>query len=610
MEFLNPAALYAFLLLPLLLVPYLIRRRPRRRVFSSLLLLKDFGSLAAAHSWQRLRLPPIFFLQLLLLLLLLLALGEPSLPLRPVKVALVLDNSASMQAREGEKSRFQLGRDEAKKVLDGLPANARVDLYLTVPALARVTEAPLTAAQAAGRIASLNPLDLGEPAVDYGAEFHRLVRERGYERLYFLTDHPAHGQSENVRVIPLGRPKANLAITDFKVARRSFASSQLEARVEIRNFSDREEKFKLALKAGGKVLAGRPLAAAAGKSVEASFDNLPSHPYYEAEIDVRDGLALDNHSFAVLPPSGGLKILAVSPRPEMLTSLRAIPGAELEITTPDAYEKGRFEPHALEIFHYAAPAVLPDANALFILPPSENPLVRVGAASSRPLVTGWREPHPLTRYVNFSLFRPAYARPLKLGRFGEAILQSPDGPLAVALEQKNFRYLALGFDPLPFLGRQNLPMSIFTLNLLDWLGESQGGHARATGEPLHGQLRAGDVLVAPGGEKIILQAGPAVFSRTYFQGIYQAGDGAAKKFFAVNFNDARESDLRDPAAIQLTAAPGASARRLSVTSIRPFLVIVSLALLWLEWFVNPASSGRRRVKNPRASRSFPPDVEA
>jgi hypothetical protein len=610
MEFLNPAALYAFLLLPLLLVPYLIRRRPRRRVFSSLLLLKDFGSLSTARAWQRLRLPPIFFLQLLLLLLLLLASGEPSLSLRPVQVALVLDNSASMQAAEGSKSRFQLGQDEAKKVLDGLPANARVDLYLIVPALARVTEAPLTAAQTAGRIASLKPLDLGEPVVDYGAEFYRLVRERGYERLYFLTDHPAHGQSENVRVIPLGRPKANLAVTDFKVARPSFASSQLEARVEIRNFSDREEKFKLGLKAGGKILAGRPLAVAAGKNVQASFENLPSHPYYEAEIDVRDGLALDNHSFAVLPRSGGLKILAVSPRPEALSSLRAIPGVELEIVAPDAYEKSRFEPHALEIFHYAAPAVLPEANALLILPPKENPLARVGPASSRPLVSGWREPHPLTRYVNFALFRPAYARPLKLGRFGEAILQSPDGPLAVALEKKNFRYLALGFDPFPFLGRQNLPMSIFTVNLLDWLGESQAGNAGTTGEPLHGRLRAGDVLVAPGGEKITLQAGPASFSRTHFQGVYQAGDGAAKKFFAVNFNDARESDLRDPAAIQLRAAPGASARRSSVASIWPFLLIVSLALLLLEWFVHPAPAGRRRVTNPPASRPFPLDVEA
>jgi hypothetical protein len=604
MELLNPAALYALPLLPLLVVPYLIRHRPRRQVFSSLLLLKDFGSRSTAHSWKWLRLPPIFFLQLLLLLLLLLALGDPSLSFRPVNVALVLDNSASMQAGEGRKSRFELAQDEAARILRSFPANARVDLYLVVPRLARVTESSLTSGEAIGRISSLKPLDLAEPAVDYGAEFYRLVRERGYEQLYFLTDHPATGQSQSVRVIPLGRSQGNLAVTGFKISRRSFASPQLEATVEIKNFSAGEKKFKVTLKTSGKVLASRPLAVAAGKSAQASFENLPFYPYYEAEIDARDGLALDNRRFAVPPPVDRMKILAISPRPDALSSLRAIPGVEIQVVSPQAYEKGSFEPHALEIFHYSAPAVLPAGNALLVLPPKENPLVAVGAASSRPVVSGWREPHPLTRYVNFSLLRPAYARPLKPGTFGDAIIQSPDGPLAVALEQNNFRYLALGFDPFPFLGRRNLPMSIFTLNLLDWFNEFQAGSAVATGERLDVRLRAGESLLTSEGERIALQT--ALVS----QGIYQTTGGETKKFVAINFNDARESDLRAPAAIQLRAEPRAAPHRPSVASIRPYLLIVSLALLLLEWFVNPTSTGRRRGNGPRASQSLPLDLEA
>ena len=43
MEFLNPTALFGLLALPLLLLPYLIRRKPRRLVFSSLLLFMDAG---------------------------------------------------------------------------------------------------------------------------------------------------------------------------------------------------------------------------------------------------------------------------------------------------------------------------------------------------------------------------------------------------------------------------------------------------------------------------------------------------------------------------------------------------------------------------------------
>jgi hypothetical protein len=597
MEFLNPAALYALALLPLLLVPYLIRRRPRRLFFSSLLLLREFATRRSARPWGKMYLPPIFFLQLILLALLLLALGEPSLSFRPVSVALVLDNSASMQATEGEKSRFQLARDEAARILGALPAHARADLYLVAPRLTRVAEQSLTPGEAIARLNSLKPLDLGEAAIDYGAEFERLVGEKKYQRLHFLTDHSAEGQSASVRVVTLGRPKANLAISAFQVARRSLASPQLEARMSIKNFSAAEQKLKLVLKGRGNLIVSHSYSVAPNRSVEASFENIPWHPYYEAEIDAGDGLALDNHRFAVPPPQGGLKILAVSPRPEALSSLRAIPGVELQLVSPEAYEKGSFAPHALEIFHYSAPAALPESHALFVLPPRQNPLVEIGAASFRPAVSGWREPHPLTRYINFALFRPAYARALKAG-LGEPIVQSPDGPLAVALEQNNFRYLALGYDPFPFLGRQNLPMSIFTLNLLDWFNEGRTGNASATGAPLAAQLRPGEMVLTPTGEKIALEKTSTVFARTYVQGIYRTVGVDPEKYFAVNLGDERESDLREPPAIQLRGAPGAAAGRAFYASLWPYLLLAAITLLLLEWFLNPASARERPAIEP------------
>jgi hypothetical protein len=49
MEFLNPLALYGFLALPLLIIPYLIRRKPRRIVFSSLILFVEMGARAAGR---------------------------------------------------------------------------------------------------------------------------------------------------------------------------------------------------------------------------------------------------------------------------------------------------------------------------------------------------------------------------------------------------------------------------------------------------------------------------------------------------------------------------------------------------------------------------------
>lgn len=595
MEFLNPAALYASLLLPLLLIPYLIRGRPRRLVFSSLLLLQEFSSRPAGRRWGILRLPPLFFLQLLLLLLLILALGEPVFSVRPLNIALILDNSASMQALEtqesGRKTRFGIAQDEARGLVRNFPARARVQLFLTVPTLEQAGSDDLAPSEALALISTFSPYDLGEPPVDYGEELSRLAKEKNYERIFFLTDHPVRGQSGAVKAISVGRPQENLAITSFHLTGSSFFSSQLEARVEVTNYSSKEEKVKLSLKGAGKVLSSRIDTIAPGKSVAVSFEGFPLHPTYEVELEVSDALALDNRRFAVPPRSKGLKILGISPRPEALHSLRSIPGVSLSVIAPAAYEKEEGKGHSLEIFHFSAPAVLPQNHTLFVLPPDENPLVTLERALSQPVISDWREPHLLTRYVNFALLLPTYARSLKPLSFGETIIQSPEGPLVVVMERQGFRYLVLGFDPFPYLGRKNLPVSIFTLNLLEWFYEGLGGSSTATGKPLH--LRAqheGGILVTPKEERFPITKGPSLFSRSFFQGLYQVVRGEEKEFMAVNLQDVNESDLSNPATINLREEPRVPGSRSFFFSLWPYLLLLSILLLILEWFFNPPTT--------------------
>src|SRR5918999_3069343 len=155
MEFLNPSALYGLYALPLLLVPYLIRRKPRRVVFSSLLLFIEQGMQATAKPWGRLRLPLLFFLQLLVLVLFILALAEPVFSVRVSNIAIVMDNSASMQVREDGVDRAELARNEARRVLADLGANGKVDIFHIAPRLEKVNQAALSPSDAVGRLASL-----------------------------------------------------------------------------------------------------------------------------------------------------------------------------------------------------------------------------------------------------------------------------------------------------------------------------------------------------------------------------------------------------------------------------------------------------------------------
>lgn len=602
MEFLNPTALLGLFALPLLFIPYLIRRRPRRLVFSSLLLFSAGADQATRRPWGKLNLPPIFFLQLLLLALLVLALSEPVFSVRPTHIAIVLDNSASMQALDDGRTRFDLAKDRAGAILNDLGVAGTADIYLTSPRMEKHAAKPLTVAEARSVLGALAPYDLGNPPVDYDAALDQLAREGKYERVYLITDHPARGQSAVARVISVGAPRGNLSLAAFDVYRSSLADARLQASAEVANFSNRDESIKIALKAGGKTLAERQLTVVAGKTAAASFEGFSEHPYYLAEIDARDPLSLDNLRYAVLPASRELKILAITPRPQAVTSLRSIPGISVDVIAPADYEKSARTGYGLEIFQFSTPAALPRNPALFILPPELNPLVKLGTPIANVEVSGWREPHALTRYINFSLFRPIYARPLAPQIAGDIVIETTGGALAVAHERQGERYLTLGFDPLPYLGRGNLPMSIFTLNFLDWFFAS-GARDQSAGEPIPlGAARAGDIVITPKGEKVALTAGRNYFASTFHQGIYQLNRGGATQLFTRNLNDTNESDLRSPTAIEIKGVSQSGASASVLFSFWPYLVVASLLLLLLEWFINPRAKaltiGR---KSPRVA---------
>jgi aerotolerance regulator-like protein len=589
MEFLNPTALYGLMALPLLAIPYLLQRKPRRVVFSSLLLFMEMGARASRKPWSRPRLPLIFFLQLVLLALLIFSLSEPVFSIRPRRIAIALDNSASMQTLENGKTRFQLAQEQARDILTEAGTTASIDIYLTTPNLEKVRGTVERLNEAAGLIASLRPYDLGDPPIDYDIALNQLAVRQKYDRVYFITDHPVSGQGEKVRAISVGTPQDNLTITSFQLGRASLTTGQISATAEVANYSAKSAKTKIVLSGGGTVLASHELTIEAGKTAVASFEGVPRRPYYEAEIATRDALLVDNRRFAVPPPAQGLRILGISPRPQALSSLRAIAGVSLDIVAPADYQTRERAEYDLQIFHLAAPAEPPQTPALFVLPP-DNALVALGKPLTRPVVSNWREPHPLTRYVNFSLFRPLYARPLNPHVAGERVVESPEGTLVFTEQRQGTRYAVLGFDPFPYLGRDNLPMSVFTLNLLDWFAEAAGARDKSTGEALtFATANQGDEVINPRGEHFALKPAAPSFAATFYQGLYQLNRGDRKELLAVNLQDASESNLQRPKTIELHSRAGNAKNVSMLFDFWPYLLLAALLLLMIEWFIHPST---------------------
>ena len=421
--------------------------------------------------------------------------------------------------------------------------------------------------------------------IDYQKTLSQLAKEQKYDRVYLITDHPTLGQADILKIITVGQAKDNYAITSFNISHSSLVGSRLEATAEVANYSAKDTRIGIVLRASGAVISSRELLIGAGKTAVATFAGFPAHPYYEAEIETRDALPLDNHRFAVPPAAQNLRILGISPKPQALSSLRSIPGVSLDLIAPQDYEKTDRTGYGLEIFHYSTPAVQPGNSALYVLPPDNNPLTGLQAPVSQPVVSSWRDPHPLTRYVNFALFRPAFSRPLKPRVSGDVIIESSAGPLAFATERRGVRQLVLGFDLFPYLGRDNLPISVFTLNLLDWFFQGSGVDGKVTGQPLiFGAAQQGTFLLTPRGDKVRLEPGSNGFVATSFQGIYQIDRGASRELYAVNLDNKNESDLREPTPIALRDVINPGDKFSALFSIWPYLLLIALLLLFIEWF--------------------------
>jgi hypothetical protein len=327
----------------------------------------------------------------------------------------------------------------------------------------------------------------------------------------------------------------------------------------------------------GKQLASQPLPSSDKATV--SFPRLPLAPTYRIHLSVDDGLAVDNNAYAVLPTLSTVSILVVSPSVAAVKSLGQIPNLTVETVSPPDYTPERAAGFPLVLFHLTAPETLPATNAAFILPPEGNALFPLGKGAARPRVTHWTAAHPLTAYVTFSLLTPAYAQALLPVSWCKSLINGTVGSVVLAGERDGRRYAALGFDLLPYLGKQNLPVSILTLNLLGWLADQTGPHAATyTGSSL--SVTNQTVVRQPDGQLIPAGNGTLLLMQ---HGIYTLTENGVDRRVAVNLNNAEESQLGRPLHLSQLASPVPVAPEKSGQPLWPWILLGVLFLLFVDY---------------------------
>jgi hypothetical protein len=580
---LYPAALYLFAIPPLLLLAYLARERPRQVVVSSVIAFRALRAMRGERFGGRPRLRWTFFLELLILCLAVLAIASPYVLRKGNPIAVVVDNSAAMQAQTSSgRSRFSSIREAMASALRSNETEAVI--YVTAPqpheigvfhgarsALAAIDHVPLT--------------DAPDDTAAVAALLAQLAADRHLGKVIFGSYRPiAAPLPPRIQAVTSGEPIANYAIGSFLLSRESFGAAALHGRLTVANFGRSAQTLKVTVVADNKTAARAEARVEAGEVAALDLPNLVPAAVYRAQLEPGDGLPLDNVAYATSSGVRGVSILLVSPTPGDGASLRSIPGVGLTTVRPASYSPAELGAADVAVFEYAVPKELPAVNSLLVMPPPGDPVFDFSVGTAPHLdLTGWPSLDPLTDGVNFHLLGLSSGQYFGVHPWMRPVIGGSGGALMLAGNRQGHRFIATGFNPLPYLGRANLPMSVLTLNLLGYLAGfgAQGGALR-TGEPWMIQAGVKEV-VWPSGRKEAVHAGEPFTSATT-QGIYTliAADGT-KTIRAVNLADLATSDLENAPPLKVeTGPPGANEQAATRTSLTPYLLAAIMLLVVLE----------------------------
>ncbi len=587
MGLLNPGALIFFAIVPALVLAYLARERPTRVTVSSVLAFRALRGFRRERYGGLPKFDWTFFAELLILSLAVLAMARPYLIHRANPIALVLDNSAAMQARTREGgTRF----DAAKKETDAMLAHedaSTVALYLAAPQPHQVGGGPLTLAEARSQLARATTSDAPADLVSLATLLGELSSQGRVSKVIFASSRPlAPPTPPRIDAITVGDPIDNFAIGSFILRRETFGAEGLHARLGIANFSTKAQNLEVEVSGDDKRLGSEQLSLGPRETGIVEFPSLGAASIYRAALSPTDGFPLDNVAYATAGSVKSVSILFVSPRPADAQGLDSIPGVSVSAKSPDAFAPGDLKNIDLAIFEFSAPKELPTVNTMLVMPPAGDPVFGLSVTPAVAVrIARWSPVDPLTDSVNFRLLNLRDGEVFGIHPWMESTLDGEGGSLLLHGERQGHRFIATGFNPFPYLGKGNLPMSILTLNALGYLagvGANSGGYR--TGEPW---------LVPAGVSEVVLPSGKsrAVTSGTLFndvaaQGIYQlVGPGSLRTPRAVNLGDLTVSDFENVPALKIESSPpakGAPEFGGEKSPLTAYVIAAILALLALE----------------------------
>jgi hypothetical protein len=494
MSLVNPSALLLAGLAVPIVVFYILKIRLRRVPVSTLLFWQQiFEEKKPRSLWQRLRHLISLLLQLAFLALLVVAVADPIFrwqQARARRMVLIVDNSASMNARDVPPSRLDAAKGEGRRVIDGLRPGDELAL-IAAGAQPRVacgmTDHQRTLREALESVPSTDGPTRIPEAVTLA---RRLLSgtDKGH-RIVLLTDAGFDGaadlaRQDDIELIGLGKKTGNVGLTRLQARRSLVDPIGYEILVEVANASDDAVSLRLELDLEDDPIDVVPLTLKPGERTVQVFEKTSADGgRLRAHLDRQDDFPADNTAWAILPRRSSQKVTLVGRGNLFLEKVfEAIPLVDLEVVKvaegqnaparPPSATSGASPP--VVVYHRTIPDALPAGDVIVVDPERSGPLWELGEPLHNPIVAKQDKDSPLMAHIRLDNVTMPEARKLTLKGPAHVLAESAAGdPLYAVLDRGSGqgKMIVLTVD----LDKSDLPLqTAFPIMMTNALNEFRG----------------------------------------------------------------------------------------------------------------------------------------
>jgi len=589
---------------------YLLDRSRRRQIVSTLRFWTAAEQPSVVARRRRIQQPWSLVLQLVSMALLLLALaqlrfGSPEAGGRDH--VLILETSAWMGARSGNRTLMDLARLRARQYVRALPAGDRVMVVradaLATPATVFEPDRNKIEAALAGSTPGSTALNL-EQALAFARRLQSQGGRTAGEIAFVGTGRTSEIDAtantalpRNLRVIPVPDPIENVGLRRIGLRRSNDDPDVWEIYVSARNYGAAARTVTLALDFGPPqentrtVVGSRRVTLSPGTEGEESFEfRTRVAGILGVSLTPRDAFPADDKATLELPALPSLVVTVYSDRPELLRPLLASnprvtalykKPAEFQATVP-----------GLVILDQFAPPQRPQADSIWIEPPREGSPIPVRTVVEQAQFSGWDSANAVAAGLRAKDFKLEKTEVFEASPADERVGEVEAGPVIVARPGKP-KVAVLGFHPALSALRYELATPLLFANLLRWFApeifrrsELSGGSVGSVKMAMEQDASAADV-------KVLAEDGSALpfivrdKSLHFFSGapgVVRVVAGDREYIYSLTLPELGETKWEPPAGVR-RGIPRSLPLPATAHDIWPWLALAGGAGLLAEWFL-------------------------